>query len=369
MDSSDPRTGDSDAGSARAASTPAPVTRTSYARRSLLWLLLPVAAGALLLGLHLAGEREVAADAVAVLPFAVTGNDDSTVALAEGIREGLARSLARLPGLEVIAASGGVPADPGVPGAGNAGRVLGARLVVTGRVDLQGDMLAVSAELSPVEGADRLWGGSFVRPADDLLAIEEELATQLARAVRSRPASASRAAPPRGGAGELAARHLYMKARFHARKGTAQGCEDAISCYRQAIHEAPTYALAYAGLAECYAVAATALAGAVPPRADLLAARAAAERALALDPELADAHAVLGRVKRLLDRDLAGAERSLRRAVELAPSSATARLWLGEVLAERGRPREAAEAFRRAARLDPLSPEPPAALARLRARH
>ena len=349
----------------RAAVRPTPVTHASYARRSLVWLLLPVGLGVLALGLHLARDPQPTVDYLAVLPFATNGTDTATVVLAQGIREAVAGSLADLPGVTMIAASSLTGFEGAAPEPREVGRALDVRFVVTGRVDLQGEMLAVSAELLSAEGGDRLWGGGFVRPASELLAVEDDLATQLASAVRPQLAPAARDAIRRRATGSLAARQLYMKARFHTRKRTARGFEDAISCFKQAIYEDPSYALAYAGLAECYALPVATSSGAMPPREAMPAARAAAESALRVDPNLAAAHAVLGLVRRSFEWNRDAAERSLRRATELAPSNASAHQWYGETLAERGRLREAEVEIRRAIRLDPLSPETAAALAHL----
>ena len=311
--------------------------------------------GLLVVGVYLARGQRQASDSIAILPFALGTADAATDVLGDGVRETLTTSLGRLPRLKVIAASStsrfkGDTADPQ-----RLGRELGVRTVVTGRIVQQGDTLAVSAELVSVEDGAQLWGGSFVRPLSDLFVVQDDLAAQIALSLRPKLALADRDALRRRYTGDLVAYQLYIKGRYHWNKRSVQGFEDAIACFKQAIHEDPSYALAYAGLADCYALLGAAEYGAQPPREALPKARAAAERALEIDPQLAEAYASLGLVQRIFDWDRAAAERSLRRAIELAPSYASAHQWYGETLAELGRLREAEGEIRRALELDPLS--------------
>jgi serine/threonine-protein kinase len=351
-------------GPARAAASTSRVSHTSYARRSLLWLLLPLAAGVLLLVRYLAGGGTDDSDTVTVLPFAAGGAGTSAAVLADGMADGLAEALARLPGVLVVSTAGAgagvLPAD-----AREAGRLLGARLVVSGRAERQGDTLAVSAELLEVATGERRGGGGAVRPLDALLAAEEELAADVARTLRPAATTRLRDTLRRQRAAGVAARMLLMRARFLAREDGAQARLEAIACLVQATHDSPSYARAHGELAVLHLRAAAAAGDPAAARQALESARAAAARALAIEPEIGEAVAARGRTEHLLDRDLAAAERSLRRAVELAPSSATAHLWLGDLLAELGRRREAEKVIRAAARLEPLSPEAPAALARI----
>jgi len=333
----------------------AAVTRSRYGRGSLVWLLAILTVGLLSAGIYLMRGEPRANDSIAILPFADGTADPGTEVLGDGIRETLTTSLGRLPHLKVIAASSmsrfkGTATDPQ-----QVGRELGVRTVVTGRIARQGDTLAVSAELVAVADGVQLWGGSFVRPLSDLLVVQDDLASQIALSLRPKLALAARDMLRRRYTDDLVAYQLYIKGRYHWNKRTVRGFEDAIACFKQAIHEDPAYALAYAGLADCYALLGAAEYGAEEPREALSRARAAAERALEIDPRLAEAHASLGLVQRIFDWDRAAAERSLRRAIELAPSYASAHQWYGETLAERGRLRAAEGEIERALELDPLS--------------
>ena len=341
------------------------VTRTRYTRGTLVWLTAPLAAGLVLVVLYLAREPRRPADTLAVLPFAMGNGGAATEVLGDGLREALAGSLARLPRLTVVAA-GSVPRVEGTEvDPRRLGRDLGVRTVVTGRVDRQGEALAVGAELLSVADGARLWGGTFVRPASDLLVVRDELAVQIALALRPQLTATEVDAVRRRPTGDLVAYRLYAQGRHHLERRTAQGREGAVACFKQAIHADPSFALAHAALAAGYVLLGTTGVGTHAPQEVSPLALAAAARAVELDSGLAEGHAALGLAQRLFERDRAAAERSLQRAIELGPSYAPAYLWYGETLAELGRPRAAERAIRRARELDPLSPAPLAGLGRL----
>ena len=151
-----------------------------------------------------------------------------------------------------------------------------------------------------------------------------------------------------------AAYELYLKGRFFWDKRTKQGLGQAIDYFQQAINSDPNYALAYAGLADSYALLDDW--GDTAPRDSFPKARAAAEKAIALDDSLAEAHASLAIVREAYDWDWIGAEQEFKRAIELNPNYATAHQWYGLFLASFGRFREGEAEVRRAKELDPLSP-------------
>ncbi|MBI4915020.1 MAG: winged helix-turn-helix domain-containing protein [Acidobacteria bacterium] len=332
-----------------------PLTRHRMRPRALLWLIAALVAVAAAVTIYLARDRATPADSLAILPFATGGADAGAEVLADGIRETLTNALSRVPRLRVIAASStsrykSVPADPQ-----KVGRELGVRAVVTGRLVQRGETLAVSAELVSVADGTQLWGRRFARPASDILVLQEDLAAEIAQQLRARLATTGDGALRTRYTDDVEAYRLYLKGRYQWNKRTVQGFSAAIENFRKAIEADPTYALAFAGLADCYALLGAAEYGALPPRETLPRARAAAARALELDPTLAEAHASLGLVQRTFDWDRSAAERSFRRAIELAPAYATAHQWYGEMLAETGRPSEAEVEIRRALELDPLS--------------
>ncbi len=151
-----------------------------------------------------------------------------------------------------------------------------------------------------------------------------------------------------------AAYELYLKGRFFWGKRTRQGLQQGIRYFQQAIDLDPNYALAYAGLADCYNLLDDW--GKSSPRDSFPKARVAAQRAMELDDSLPEAHVSLAMVRVSYDWDWVGAEQEFKRAIELNPNYATAHQWYGETLASLGRFPEAEAEVKRARELDPLSP-------------
>jgi tetratricopeptide (TPR) repeat protein len=145
---------------------------------------------------------------------------------------------------------------------------------------------------------------------------------------------------------------LYLKGRYFWNKRTVDGFEKAIEYFQQAINLDPNYALAYSGLADCYALFS---AGLLPPKEAMAKAKAAATKAVEIDDTLSEAHASLASVKHLYDLDWSGAEREFKRAIELNPNYAIAHLWYSHILSAVGRHNEAVAEAKRALELEPVS--------------
>ena len=152
----------------------------------------------------------------------------------------------------------------------------------------------------------------------------------------------------------------YLKGRYWWNKKTEEGLNKGIEYFQQAIAKDPTYALAYAGLADCYTMLANF--GFVPPNKAYPKAKEAALKALETDDSVAEAHTSLGFIKMAYDWDWTGGEREFQRAIELNPSSVTAHQLYGLALAAEGRFEEAIKELKRALELDPLSPSNNSAL-------
>lgn len=319
------------------------------------WVALAVVVGAVGLTLLWLGERGDATASVAILPFAAASDDPDVEVLADGIRETLGGTLAQLPRTRVIAASTmsrfrGREIDPQ-----EVGRSLGVGAVLTGRIVQRGELLSISAELVAVEDGTELWGGSYRRPVGDVFFLQTEIASEIAMRLRPHLSAGEQEVLRRHSTDSLSAYQHYLRGRSAWSTRSDEGFLAAITLFQQAIDEDPAYALAYAGLADCYALLGAAEYAAMSPHDAMPQARSAATRALELDPSLAEAYASLGLVQRIYDYDRASAERSLRRAIELNPSYASARQWYAELLMELGRESEAAEQLGQASALDPLS--------------
>ena len=299
-----------------------------------------------------AARRPKTLDSVAVLPFLNESADPDIAYLSEGIAESLLDALTRLPSVRVLARSTVMRFQSRVDEPIEVGRELGVRAVVTGRLRQRGDDLRITCELVRVEDGVRLWGRQYERPLSDLQTIRDEIGEALTDHLRGKKPSGK----PKGSgrrAQSAPAYQAYLRGRYAWNRWTADSMRASIRHYDEAIALDPTYALAWAGLADAWAglgqTQAIASAEAFPRS------KAAAQRALELDDQLAEAHASLGFVRRFWDWDWSGSEIAFRRALELAPSYSTAHRWYGHLFTGLGRHDEALAEVRLALELDPLS--------------
>jgi Tfp pilus assembly protein PilF len=235
------------------------------------------------------------------------------------------------------------------------GRKLGVDAIILGSLAQRGSSLAITAELVSVRDATQLWGEKYARRADDVLRVEGEIAATIAQTLRRQLSGEEKAKLTRTATSDPEAYRLYLKGRDFER-GTQQEMDKSIDLLQQAVARAPEYALAHAGLAEAYTRQAFLRASA---RTEVLGkARAAVNRALELDPDLAEAHTALGLVRFYFEWDWAGAEVEFRRALELNPGSSAVHEEYGVFLTSMGRADEGLVQSKEAARLDPLSVGP-----------
>jgi serine/threonine-protein kinase len=290
---------------------------------------------------------------LAVLPFVNAGGDPQMDYLGDGLTESLIFSLSRLPQLRVTAQSAVFRYKGTTDRARDIGRELGVEVVLTGRVQQRGESLRISAELVDVEQGWQLWGGQYRTSSNDIFQAEEEIAREISEGLRLKLSDEHAKMLSQRYTDNVEAYHLYLKGRFHWSKRTADGLARSLDYFRQAIECDPTYALAYAGLAEGYVP--QGFYCHLPPTEAFPKARAAAERALEIDPDLSEARTVIGSVKATYEWDLAGAERELRAAIERSPHYPRAHQSLAECLTLQGRAEEAIAEMRFALNADPLS--------------
>jgi serine/threonine-protein kinase len=296
-------------------------------------------------------RRSKTIGSVAVLPFANESGDPDLEYMSDGIAESLLDALTRLPKVKVLARSTMVRFKGRVDEPLDVGRELGVDAVVAGRLSQRGDELRVACELARVADGARLWGRQFESKSEDLPVIRDEIGSALVEHLRGRSAKQRRSDDkPLPSAPVYQA---FLRGRHAWNRWTADSMRAAIRHYDAAIALDPAYAPAWAGLADAW----TGLAQtkAIAPGEGFPRGRAAAERALALDSGLAEAHAALGLIRRLWEWDWPGSESALRRAIALAPSCATAYHWLAFLYSGLGRHDEALAAIERALELDPLS--------------
>jgi adenylate cyclase len=298
--------------------------------------------------------RLVRIRSIAVLPLENLSGDPAQEYFADGMTDELITDLARISALRVISRTSvmqykGEHKKP-LP---EIARALNVDAVVEGSALQIGDKVRITAQLIDAPSDRHIWARSYERDARDVLAIQDEVASAIAREIdiqltpdeQARFANA-RTVNPR-------AYEAYLKGRYHGNEWTEGGWEKAADSFRQAIKIDPKYARAYAGLSNCYAE----LAGfSLPPREAIPRAREFAQKALELDDTLGEAHLALALVDYSYDFDWAGGEKEFQRAIALNSNYAAAHFEYGLFLTVQGRFDEAQPELGRALQLNPLSP-------------
>ena len=292
---------------------------------------------------------------VAVLPFQHTAGDGEAEYLADGITESLINSLATLPRLRVMARSTtftykGKTMDPR-----DVGHELKVDCVVTGRITRRENKLGLQAELVKTSDASQLWGAQYNRRPADLPDLQSQLSQDVSEKLRVKLTVEEQRRVTKQYTVDTEAYRDYLKGRFLQEKRTQKDLRESLDYFNRAIERDPTYALAYAGLADTYRLFANY--DVVPPIDACPKAKAAALKALEIDNTLAEAHTTLGMLLLDYDWDLPAAEKAFKEALRLNPNYSTAHHWYGNAyLLVARRFDEAIAAMKRAQELDPLSP-------------
>ncbi len=239
-------------------------------------------------------------------------------------------------------------------GAQAAGRELNVQAVLKGKLLQRADDLVITAELVDVRRNTHLWGGQFNRKLSDMQSVQEEIAGQISSKLRGGLSGAEKKRLTKRYTENPEAYQLYLKGRYFWEQRTEGPLKKSIEYFNQAIEKDPSYALAYAGLADAYWSASTAYSF-LPPRDAIPKSKAAAEKALELDESLARPHATIGAALWSYDWNYTAAEEELRKATSLDPRDATAHHFYGLLLSSLGRSEEAVVQLQRARELDPFS--------------
>ncbi len=247
---------------------------------------------------YLAGGSKAGITSIAVLPFANQTGDPNAEYLSDGISDSLINSLSQLPGVKVIARSSSFKYKGTEVDLQGVAKALGVEAILTGRVTQRGENLSISVELVNASDKTQMWGEQYDRKMSDLLATQREIAGEIVEKLKLK-VSREEKGLAKHYTESNEAYQLYLKGRFYWNKRTAEALKKSIDHFNQAIDIDPHFALAYAGLADCYVVPANRL----PPREAMPKAKAAAIRALELDETMAEAHASLGRVLAAYDWD------------------------------------------------------------------
>ena len=336
---------------------PPPASSTKLTPVGHRWWRYLTLAGALVLSVSLGvfwlRSRELpAVQSIAVLPLQNASSDSEQQYLADGIADQVITELGRFRQLQVISRTSTEQYRRSKKPLALIARELNVKYLLEGSVAHSAGQVRINVHLVQPEGGRQIWSESYVSPLGDVFLLEDDVARAVAQEVGTKLTLAAGEQAHRPRTIPAPAMDAYLKGKFVQAKGTEEGLRQSIDYFQQAIKLAPTYSGSYAALSSSYCSLSTNYA---PPREVMPQARLAAEQAIRLDSESVEAHSLLGRVAALYDWDWAAAERHLRRAVELNPSSAVVRVNLSTFLASRGRVRDALEETRKARELDPAS--------------
>jgi TolB-like protein/Flp pilus assembly protein TadD len=301
-------------------------------------------------------HMEAAPRSIAILPFTNESGMSDGDYLGDGIAESLIYRFAELPSLRVMARITAFRYRNREIDAQMVGRELSVDLVLTGRLMVRGQTLVISSELVDVHDGSLVWGQQYSRPVADLFAIQDEMSRAIFDKLRLTLTKNQLDRVQRRQTSSLEAHHLYLRGVYNWNKRELTAVRKAVECFHQAQEVDPSYALAHSGVADCFAVLSIFPYCFIPPAEAMPRAKAAAERALELDSDLAEAHTTLGLVSLVYERNFAESDVRFRRAQELKPSYSTAHLWNCLHCIATGRLEEAHEEARKTRDLDPLSP-------------
>jgi TolB-like protein/Flp pilus assembly protein TadD/class 3 adenylate cyclase len=301
----------------------------------------------------------ISSKSIAVLPFQNLNNDPERAYFADGVQEEILTRLSRIRDLKVISRTSTQRYKTAPDNLREIAAQLGVAYVLEGSAQHVADQVRVNVQLVNATTDAHVWADTFDRRLTDIFAVESEIAARIANELRTKLSATDQERLASQPTNDSDAHELYLRARYFFRKQTGPDLEKAIDYFNQAIARDPKYALAYAGLSDCYRV--LFFWSANPTRAereeDLKKARVAAEKALSLDPTLGEAHESLASILFLTEFNLGAAEREFQRAIDLDPNDSTAHQWYANtVLVATNKIDLAIDELRRAVELDPFSP-------------
>ena len=307
------------------------------------------------LGLYLflnARGADTAIDSIAVVPFVNQNRDLETEYLSDGLTESIINNLIQIPTLRVSPRSSvfyykGKETDPA-----KIGKDLGVRAVLTGRLLQRGDNLSVSTELLDVRDNKQIWGEQYNRKLADALAVQQEISREITERLRLRLSGDQQKQLVHRDMTNPESYQSYLRGRYYWNKRTGDNLNKAIAEFQKAADKDPNYALAYVGLADCYVLLEDYVG--TPASETCPKARAFAERALQLDPTLAEAHASLAFTFTQMWK-WNEAEAEFKRSLEMNQSYAPAHQWYSLHLRFLGHFEEALDESKRAYAQEPLS--------------
>ncbi|HEY2963125.1 MAG TPA: protein kinase [Pyrinomonadaceae bacterium] len=293
-------------------------------------------------------------NSVAVLPFVNDSKDPNVDYLSDGVTESIINSLSQLPDLKVMSRNAsfrfkGTTVDPV-----DAGRNLNVGAVLTGRLMKLNDRFVIKTELIKVADGSQLWGDEYNSSLADLFSVQNEVSKKISQNLRLRLSGADEQKLEKRYTHDAEAYQLYLKGRYFWNKRNEEGFRNGIEYFKRAEEKDPTFALAFSGLADSYALLSDI--GVARPVDEMPKAKAAAEKAVDADPTLAEAYTSRAFVKLAYDWDWLGAQSDFQQALRLNPKYPTAHQWYASYLMQMGKFSLAKDEIEEAHNLDPLSP-------------
>jgi DNA-binding winged helix-turn-helix (wHTH) protein/TolB-like protein len=298
--------------------------------------------------------RDVMVGSLAVLPFKSLGTEGVDQYLGLGVTDALITRLSNISEIIVRPTRAVRKYADMEQDAASVGQELKVDSVLEGNIQRFGDHIRVTVQLINVKDSKPLLGETFDEKFTNVFALEDSISRRLVEALKLKLTSHESQRLVTHNTENAEAYRLYLKGRYYSSNWSVEGFHKAVGYFNDAIAVDPTYALAYAGLADTYYRHATVH---IPLQEAVPKARAAAMEALRLDDALAEAHTSLGMIKFRYDWDWVGAENEFKRAIDLNQNYATAHQWYSEYLTAMGRGDEAVAEAKRGEQIDPLSPE------------
>ncbi|MFL6469015.1 MAG: TPR end-of-group domain-containing protein [Pyrinomonadaceae bacterium] len=331
------------------------IPQTPHSSKTRSYLVI-AAVGVLILFAGILGYRYLSSansgqiESLAIMPFENASGNQELEYLSDGVTESLINSLSQISKLSVKARSSvfrykGKDIEPQQVAAD-----LKVQAVLNGRVTQRGDNLTISLDLVDGATGNQIWGEQYARKAGDLAAVQSEIARDLSQKLRARLTGAEENKIVKNQTQNTEAYQLYLQGRYNWNKRTDQTTAKAIEYFQQAIEKDPNYAMAYVGLAESYVLSGADSDDVLFPKV-----KAAALKAIELDPTLGEPHAALATYYDTFERDHVRGEAEFKKAIELSPNYSTTYHWWAETLVTWGRFDEGLNVYRKALEIDPFS--------------
>ena len=293
-------------------------------------------------------------NSVAILPFVNDSKDPNAEYLSDGLTESIINSLSQLPNLKVMSRNAafrfkGSNIDPL-----EAGRNLNVGAVLTGRLVKLDDRLVIKTELIKVQDGSQLWGAEYNSSLADMFSVQDEVSKKISQSLRLRLSGEDEEKLAKRYTKDAEAYQLYLKGRYFWNKRNEEGFRNGIDFFKRAEEKDPTFALAFSGLADSYALLCDI--GVARPVDEMPKAKAAAQKAIDADPSLAEGYTSRAFVRLSYDWDWLGAQSDFQQALKLNPKYPTAHQWYASYLMQMGKFSLAKDEIEKAHKLDPLSP-------------